>query len=244
MAVKLAKFCSVLQNIDKNTAKIYHIDMDRIIIYHGSELVIEEPEFNKENQNADYGNAFYCTDDINAAKEWASKKSGNGFANKYLFDARGLTVIDLTKLSVLNWVAILLHNRVIDPSFKSDYKRELEYLEKNYYIDVRQYDVVIGYRADDSFFTFPLMFVESRIRVIKLEDVYNLGFLGKQIALISEKAFKRLKYVESIKSGPIHKERFKNRINDANTRFKEIVNEERWKDGDRLIDLVKRNDKR
>lgn len=217
--------------------------MDRIIIYHGSETIIEKPEFNKTNKNADYGNAFYCTDDINAAMEWASKKSGNGFANKYRFDARGLKIIDLTKLSVLNWVAILLHHRDIDPSFASDYAKELEFLEKNYYIDVRDYDVVIGYRADDSFFTFPMMFVESRIRVVKLEDIYNLGFLGKQIAIISERAFGRLKYIGSIKSNPVHKDKYINRITDANARFKEIMNEERWKDGDRLIDLVKRNDK-
>ena len=217
--------------------------MDRIVIYHGSETIIKKPEFNKENKNADYGNAFYCTDDCNAALEWGSKKSGNGFANKYYFDARGLNVLDLTKVDVLNWAAILLHHRDIDPAFASDHARELEYLEKHYYIDVRKYDVVIGYRADDSFFTFPLMFVESRIRVIKLEEIYNLGFLGKQIAIISEKAFNRLKYIESIESQPIHREKYKNRINDANVRFKEIANEERWKDGDRLIDLVKRNDK-
>lgn len=217
--------------------------MDRIVLYHGSESIIEKPEFNKGNKNADYGNAFYCTDDINAALEWASKKTGNGFVNKYYFDARGLKIIDLTQLSVLNWIAILLHHRSIDPSFASDYVRELAYLEKEYYIDVRQYDVVIGYRADDSFFSFPLMFVESRIRVIKLENIYNLGFLGKQIVIISKKAFNRLKFMESIESHPIHKEKYLNRINDANIRFKEIMNEERWKDGDRLIDLVKRNDK-
>lgn len=218
--------------------------MERFIIYHGSESIIEKPEFGKDNKNADYGNAFYCTEDINAALEWASKNnSGFGYANKYHFDARGLKIIDLTKLSVLNWIAILLHHRHIDPSFASDYSKELDFLEKNYYIDVRNFDVVIGYRADDSFFTFPVMFVESRIRIIKLEDVYNLGFLGKQIAIISEKAFKRLKYIGSIESQPIHKERYKNRISDANNRFKEIANEERWQNGDRLIDLVKKDDK-
>ena len=218
--------------------------MERIVLFHGSEKIIKEPTFGKKNNNADYGDAFYCTADIYAAFEWATRRNGGGYANKYQFDARGLKILDLTKYNVLSWVAILLHNREIDPSFKEDYKKELDYLEKNYYIDVNQYDVVIGYRADDSFFVFPLMLVSSQIRIIKLEEIYNLGFLGKQIAIISERAFKRLKYIESIEAAPIYKDKYSKRIHDAKIRFKEISNEERWQEGDRLIDLIRRDDKR
>lgn len=217
--------------------------MDRIIVYHGSEKMIEKPVFGKKNLNSDYGDAFYCTQDINAAKEWANKKGKGGYANKYSFDARGLNVLDLTEYDVLNWVAILMHFRELDPIFKETYRRELQYLEDKYYIDVRQYDVVIGYRADDSFFEFPKMFVSSQIRVVRLKQIYQLGFLGKQIAIISEKAFKKLKYLESIEASPIYKDKYIYRIDDADRRFKEIVKEERWLDGERLIDLVKKDDK-
>lgn len=214
--------------------------MEKIIIYHGSERIIEKPIYGQKNRNNDYGNAFYCTQDINAAKEWANKKNIGGYANKYLLDARGLSILDLTKYDVLNWIAILMHFRELDPTFKDTYKTELEFLEKNYYIDVRQYDIVIGYRADDSFFEFPLMFVMSQIRIVKLNQIYNLGFLGKQIAIISEKAFNRLSYIESIKASPIYKEKYAYRIDDADRRFREIVKEERWQEGERLIDLIKK----
>ena len=216
--------------------------MEKIFIYHGSEKIVEKPIFGKKNKNSDYGDAFYCTQDINAAKEWANKKGNGGYANKYLLDTRGLRILDLTKYDVLNWIAILMHFRELDPIFKETYQRELEFLEKHYYIDVGQYDVVIGYRADDSFFEFPKMFVASQIRIVKLKQVYELGFLGKQIAIISEKAYRRLKYVESIEAGPIYRDKYTYRINDADRRFREIVNDERWQEGERLIDLVKNND--
>ena len=84
------------------------------------------------------------------------------------------------------------------------------------------------------------MFVMSQIRIVKLNQIYNLGFLGKQIAIISEKAFNRLSYIESIKASPIYKEKYAYRIDDADRRFREIVKEERWQEGERLIDLIKK----
>ena len=211
------------------------------------EKVIKEPKYNWPTDNNDYGNAFYCTLELYSAKEWANKKTTNGFANKYLFDGRGLNVLDLTdktKYSVMNWFAILMHFRSLDPTFKSRYRRELDYLESHYFIDVRDYDVVVGFRADDSYFKFPLMFVRSEIRLERIEDVYNLGFLGKQIAIISEKAFSRLKFIEAIPSEPFYQQKYRVRIKLADDRFEEIANEERYKDGTRMIDLVKNDDKR
>ncbi len=217
--------------------------MDRIILYHGSEKVIEKPDISKGKDNTDYGRAFYCTRDINAAKEWANRNVTNGYANKYLFDGRDLKVLDLRNMDVLHWIAILMRHRTLEPLFEEDYKEELKFLFENYYIDVSKYDIVIGYRADDSFFVFPRLFVESRIRVAKIKDIYALGFLGEQVALISEKAISRLSYIESIPAEANYQDKYSYRINSADKRFQEIVREERWKDGDRLIDLVKKYDK-
>lgn len=220
--------------------------MDRIVLYHGSENVVEKPSYGLEDDHSDYGNAFYCTRDIYAAKEWANKRTTNGYVNKYTFDGRGLRVLDLTNKStynVLHWFAILMHYRNLDPVFANDYKKELDYLENHYYIDISQYDVVIGFRADDSYFRFPLMFIRSEIRLEKLETIYNLGYLGIQVAIISEKAYSKLKYVESISVEPIYKEKYRDRIILADERFNQIAKEERFLDGTRLIDLVKQDDK-
>ena len=220
--------------------------MDRIVLYHGSENIIEKPVFGKESKNSDYGNAFYCTDNLSAAKEWANKRRIGGYANKYFFDGRGLSVLDLTdrsKYSVLHWIAVLIKHRELDSDFKENYSREIKYLEDHYYVDVSKYDMVIGYRADDSYFLFPLMFIESQIRLEGLEDIYNLGYyLQKQIAIVSEKAFNKLKFVEAIPAEPVYHDKYRTRVTAADERFREIVKNEKWKDGVRLIDLVKAND--
>ena len=50
-------------------------------IYHGSEFIIEKPEYLKGNIHNDYGLGFYCCSNKELAKEWAAKRSGNGFVN-------------------------------------------------------------------------------------------------------------------------------------------------------------------
>lgn len=40
----------------------------KIIIYHGSNKVIENPTFGVGNPNNDYGLGFYCTENIEIAK--------------------------------------------------------------------------------------------------------------------------------------------------------------------------------
>ena len=44
-----------------------------MIIYHGSKDIIEKPEFGKGNQKNDYGLGFYCTENVELAKEWIAK---------------------------------------------------------------------------------------------------------------------------------------------------------------------------
>ena len=48
---------------------------NRIVLYHGSEQIIEEPTFGKGKQNNDFGLGFYCTESEELAKEWASKRA-------------------------------------------------------------------------------------------------------------------------------------------------------------------------
>ena len=45
--------------------------MNKITIYHGSEHVIQKPSMHAGKNHNDYGQGFYCTEDIELAKEWA-----------------------------------------------------------------------------------------------------------------------------------------------------------------------------
>ncbi len=166
------------------------------IIYHGSDHIIDKPEFGKGKPNNDYGRGFYCTKSEELAKEWACGNGENGYANKYELDMTGLKVIDLNSedYNILNWLAVLTHNRTYwqNSSISAEAK---EYIQKNFYVDISGYDVVVGYRADDSYFTFAQDFVAGAISVQKLKRAMHLGELGKQIVLMTPKAFSNLKFV-------------------------------------------------
>ena len=214
-----------------------------VILFHGSDTVIEKPIYHyagSGNHN-DYGLGFYCTRNLDMAKEWANRGTRNGFANKYSFDERGLNILDLTdknKYNVLNWIAILLHNREIPDDIKIEFDDALEWLQK-FYIDTQKYDVVIGYRADDAYFRFPLMFVRGVLTYEKLEEIYLLRNLGQQYVLISEKAFKRINFIDAIPADSIYFERYHRRKDAADNSYRMLERSERASKGKRVRDLMR-----
>ena len=56
-------------------------------------------------------------------------------------------------------------------------------------MDIEPYDVIIGYRADDSYFTFAQDFVANVISLRQLSKAMRLGKLGEEIVLKSQGAF-------------------------------------------------------
>lgn len=168
------------------------------ILYHGSEYLIENPQFGKGSLHNDYGRGFYCTENIELAKEWACGKQTNGYANIYELDMSDLKCLNLNskKYNILNWLAILADNRTYwqNGSIAEEAKK---YIKDHFLLDISGYDVIIGYRADDSYFSFAQDFVAGVISLEKLSEAMRLGKLGEQIVLKSEKAFEQIKYVRS-----------------------------------------------
>lgn len=170
--------------------------MSKLVIYHGSKDIIEKLYYHGVKAQNDYGFGFYCTESLELAKEWScSNNENNGFANKYSINLSGLKILDLTdkRYSILNWIAILLKFRTFDLSNDISIQAK-EYLLKNFYIDVNNYDIVIGFRADDSYFSFARDFVNNTIPVRKLSQAMELGQLGKQVVIVSERAFSKLHF--------------------------------------------------
>ena len=170
--------------------------MSKLVIYHGSKDIIEKPYYHGGKAENDYGFGFYCTESLELAKEWScSNNENNGFANKYSIDLSGLKILDLTdkRYSILNWIAILLKFRTFDLINDISIQAK-EYLIKNFYIDVNKYDIVIGYRADDSYFSFARDFVNNTIPVRKLSQAMELCQIGKQVVIVSELAFSKLHF--------------------------------------------------
>ena len=172
--------------------------MNTKILYHGSKEIIEKPTLRGGKESNDYGYGFYCTESIELANEWACPDNNDGYANKYELDMTGLNVLDLTKseYNILNWMALLLQFRIPKGMTPND-EMAREYILKNFSIDLTKVDVIIGYRADDSYFSFARDFLKNTITVAQLSRAMELGKLGIQVVLHSEKAFEQLKYIES-----------------------------------------------
>ena len=169
-----------------------------ITIYHGSDIIIEQPKYGYGNPKNDYGLAFYCTENVELAKEWACQESADGFVNEYLLRTEGLSILDLDggEYHILNWLAILLQNRTF--RINSDIiKRSVEYMRTYFLPNYIDYDIIIGYRADDSYFSFANAFLNNMISLERLETVMYLGQLGEQIAIRSKRAFEALEFVDA-----------------------------------------------
>jgi hypothetical protein len=175
-------------------------------LYHGSPRIIKRPLFGKGNKHNDYGLGFYCTEDLELAKEWACGDKRGGFANIYRINASNLSVLNLSKhqYGIMEWLAVLVNNRVFDISSPIAAESKT-YITEFFLPDINAFDAIIGYRADDSYFSFAVDFLSNTISLRQLSRAMRLGSLGEQFALKSKKAFETIKFVKSeIADGEIY----------------------------------------
>lgn len=172
--------------------------MNTVTLLHGSDHIIKKPDIQHGKEHNDYGRGFYCAREYNMAQEWACKQNTDGFVNQYEIDMTSLKILNLMdgKHNILNWMALLLKNREF--SLSSEIAMDArEYLIANYLVDVSEYDIVVGYRADDSYFSYAVSFVQNGLSLRGLNQALRLGKLGEQTALVSEKAFAALQFIDA-----------------------------------------------
>ena len=203
--------------------------MEKLLtIYHGSSQIVETPTFGTGRKNNDFGLGFYCTESNELAKEWAVSSLRDGIANRYILDTEYLKILKLNnpEFTILNWIAVLVENRLF--SIKTPIaRRAKQYLIEHFAINVNAYDLITGYRADDSYFDFAEAFLNNTITVEQLSRAMRLGKLGEQIVLKSQFAFSKIKYV-GFETAP--KDQYyvlrKARNDDANQTYLEIQEED------------------
>ena len=170
--------------------------MDKLLtIFHGSPRIVETPIFGEGRKNNDFGQGFYCTESHELAMEWAVSSLQDGFANRYTLETEHLHILRLNSpdYTILNWMAVLVAHRLF--SIKNPIARRAKaYLIDSFGINVNAYDLITGYRADDSYFDFAEAFLNNAITVEQLSRAMRLGKLGEQIVLKSKFAFSRIRY--------------------------------------------------
>ena len=184
----------------------------KLFLYHGTSEENFEPRFGGGRDYHDYGNGFYTTEDIEAAKEWACQGlHSSAFVYAYELNSDGLRLLDLDENNTLAWVSVLMTHRR-SKKIRGAALERCNKMIKRYGIDVSEYDLIRGYRANDSYFQFTADFVTDTITLEVLMKSIVAGDLGKQVCVKSEKAFKQLgKQVDVVTISGADYERYHNR---------------------------------
>ena len=214
-----------------------------IDIYHGSVNIVKQPLFGEGKIYNDYGRGFYCTQHVELAKEWACSADSDGYANHYQIDITGLSVLNLNtpEYNILNWLAILLENRKFNVA-EGMPQRAKNYLMEHFNVDYKKYDIIIGYRANDSYFSYAGDFVNGTLSLSDLSEAMRLGRLGEQVVLKSKKAFDALTFVEAINaSRQEYFAKYKSRDDKARAKYRQIASKPMAEDETYVIDIIRNN---
>lgn len=196
-------------------------------LYHGSQSEDVEPTYGLGQDRHDFGRGFYLTDDVELAKEWSvyRPKSNDGWIHAFDLDLEGLRVLDFRKMDVLVWVAELMKHRDADDSVA--YKRRAPlFVEKFGIWDADHCDVVVGWRANASYFYIVKAFVRGEIDPDCLSELLKLGGFGIQYVVRSPKAYERIRAVPDLRQKvpyATYHESYENRDSAARGKMYELI---------------------
>lgn len=205
--------------------------------------MVTRPFWGGGNLHNDYGMGFNCTEYVELAREWACMRSRQAFVNRYGVETDGMKILDLSKppYHILNWLAILLENRTFDLNTAVGLASK-DYLLRVFLPDYQEADIITGYRADDSYFSFAEDFLNNSLSIKQLERAMRLGKLGEQIVIKSPKAFERIAYQESEPvDTAIYGPHRRNRDLEARAAYRKITEEGFQPDGVYMVDILREN---
>lgn len=193
--------------------------------YYGADHLLTKPEFNKGNPSNDYGLGFYLTPDKEMARLWASKFD-NGYVIEFDVDVSKLKIMKLATINnddILRWLSILITHR-FSKEERDENKININWLIEHYPFSLGDYDAIIGYRADDSYFDYSRDFVKNELSLELLKEAMRIGKLGTQFVLMSKKSFE---YIKFIKAEPvIHNNDYSSFRNKTKSEYFELKKED------------------
>jgi len=126
--------------------------------------------------------------DKKLAGEWAVLHSrSDGYINEYELDYDKLAVLHLDTMPIENWIAVLMANR--KGTFNEVTQTRMQKFISLFGINISNYDIIEGWRADDAFFSFVEDFLNVGLSLEKMQEAMKFGDLGIQICIKSEIAF-------------------------------------------------------
>ncbi len=202
--------------------------MEKITLYHGSSEPVLTPQYGKGDERHDYGKGLYLTPDRELAREWAVCNGTDGYLYALDLPLAALHVLDFDEYDPLVWIAELMRHRDADNSIR--YRRFAPLFIEKYKINTSAFDVIKGWRADASYFLIAKRFVRDELDASLLREALQLGDLGAQYCVKTERAFKELASsydpIEGVKMD-VYLEKYNRRDNAARQKLYDLINSER-----------------
>lgn len=147
-----------------------------MILYHGSNVVVESPKILTNGYYKDFGYGFYCTNLEKQARRWALTKRGNHIVNVYDWEETdALNIVRFSSMSE-EWLEFIVNCR-----------RGIEH----------SYDIVEGAMADDTIWDYVEDYVNGKISKAAFWELIKFRYPTQQIVFCTSKALQSLKYERS-----------------------------------------------
>lgn len=155
-----------------------------MILYHGSNMIVERPKLIQQNRFLDFGYGFYTTTNYNQAESFAKKvvvrRGGKPIVNLYQFDEDLFVGLSVKKFSLPNeeWLDFVTEHR-------------------NGTYDKEQYDIIIGPVANDDVYRTlqvyqaGLLTKEQALEALKVKKLFN------QYVFATKETLELLKFIEA-----------------------------------------------
>lgn len=150
--------------------------MEKSIIYHGSNVVVNQPKVLTHGFYKDFGYGFYCTNIEKQAKRWALVKKHNHVVNVYTYFANENLKILYFKEMTEEWLDFVVSCR-----------RGVEH----------SYDIVEVPMADDTIWDYIEDYIRGTITREAFWVLAKFKYPTHQIVFCTEKALSTLKFERS-----------------------------------------------
>lgn len=155
-----------------------------MIVYHGSDVIVEKPILTKLKRTLDFGAGFYTT---------TNKKQAMSFAHKVMLrngsGTKAVSMYELDFYKAKEMVEVLQFN---EPN--ADWL-DFVFSNRQGIYNSKQYDIVIGAVADDtiyrvfSLYEAGILTREETLKRLKIRKLYD------QLTLCTERALNHLTYI-------------------------------------------------
>lgn len=147
--------------------------MEKIIVYHGSNVEVPVPRILQNGFYKDFGYGFYCTSYEKQAKRWAMTRKGESILNRYEYrlhpDLKVLSFVEMTD----EWL-----------DFVVDCRSGIEH----------DYDIVEGPMADDQIWDYVEDYLNKKISKEAFWELVKFKYPTHQIVFCTERALETIHY--------------------------------------------------